>query len=411
MLSDVKMSNPDLIIHPKIIELQKLLLRELGKKSDFKAIIFTQYRNVVLELTEMLAKIQNLRPVKFVGQAKRNDKDIGLSQKEQIQILDDFRNGNHNLLIATQVAEEGLDIAECDCVVFYDNVPSEIELIQRMGRTARKRDGTVYFLYTKNSVDEINLYIGMGKKKRMQANIIKETRGKSKEPTVSAPKQKNQSKLINDTKELPFELISNPNSIFQTCIKKVLPFIYTYRELIESGKIPIIIHDYFLNSSNFISSNISNDSFLFIIVSKNSEGFRKSLKGNRIKIQMVDLEKDDTFKQTPLPFLPAIIINHRIAIYLINYQNLKDLSVLSKIKTSSSISIIKSLNNLKEKFQSIIFFVNISQISDSREKIKKLAIELEYKLRSSVVLYDDFEDVIAITNQIIKYQEVIVNAK
>jgi len=52
-------------------------------------------------------------------------------------------SGEYNVLVATSVAEEGLDIAECDLVVFYETVASIIKFIQRQGRTGRKRAGTV----------------------------------------------------------------------------------------------------------------------------------------------------------------------------------------------------------------------------------------------------------------------------
>ena len=46
-------------------------------------------------------------------------------------------------LVATSIAEEGLDIPEVDLVVFYEPIPSEIRYIQRRGRTGRKTAGNV----------------------------------------------------------------------------------------------------------------------------------------------------------------------------------------------------------------------------------------------------------------------------
>ncbi len=54
--------------------------------------------------------------------------------------------GEFNVLVATSVAEEGLDIPEVDMVILFEPVPSEIRTIQRRGRTARRRSGQVIIL-------------------------------------------------------------------------------------------------------------------------------------------------------------------------------------------------------------------------------------------------------------------------
>lgn len=51
-------------------------------------------------------------------------------QAEQKDVLQKFRKGEINLLIATTVAEEGLDIAECNVVIRYRLVTNEVAMIQ-----------------------------------------------------------------------------------------------------------------------------------------------------------------------------------------------------------------------------------------------------------------------------------------
>ena len=69
----------------------------------------------------------------------------GQTQQQQRDVLDAFRNGTLNTLVATSIGEEGLDIPSVDLIVFFDVVDT-IRTIQRMGRTGRARDGKVVVL-------------------------------------------------------------------------------------------------------------------------------------------------------------------------------------------------------------------------------------------------------------------------
>ena len=105
-----------------------------------------------------------IRAVRFVGQSSREN-DEGLSQKKQAEILQKFRAGDFNVLIATSVGEEGIDIPATDLVLFYEPVPSEIRSIQRKGRTGRARAGRVVVLMAKGTRDEAYHWISTAKKR------------------------------------------------------------------------------------------------------------------------------------------------------------------------------------------------------------------------------------------------------
>lgn len=72
----------------------------------------------------------------------------GMSQKQQKELIQDFKYGKYNILVATSIGEEGLDIGEVDLIVCYDATSSPIKNIQRMGRTGRNKDGKVLLLLT-----------------------------------------------------------------------------------------------------------------------------------------------------------------------------------------------------------------------------------------------------------------------
>ncbi len=65
------------------------------------------------------------------------------------------------------MGEEGLDVAQCDMVIFYDVTPSATRLIQRSGRTGRKRTGKIIILITKNTKEEGYFYASQRQKNQL----------------------------------------------------------------------------------------------------------------------------------------------------------------------------------------------------------------------------------------------------
>ncbi len=163
--------SPEYLVHPKYHVLVKVLQDELVQIPESRIIVFVKLRDSLKNIVKHLKEYNMFKPMRFVGQATKSADDKGFSQKKQIEVLDQFRKGKYNILVSTNVAEEGLDIAECNLVVFYDVVASEIRLIQRKGRTARKKEGKVIILYCKGTHDEVYLRIAMSKLRKMNVNL------------------------------------------------------------------------------------------------------------------------------------------------------------------------------------------------------------------------------------------------
>ncbi len=156
--------------HPKIPKTLDVVKRQLRKEPDSRIIVFTNYRNTAQRLTRKLAEVEKVKPIRFVGQADKEG-DKGLKQSEQLEAIERFEDGTYNVLVATSVGEEGLDIPATGLVVFYEPVPSEIRTIQRRGRTARERKGKVAILITKNTRDEAYYWASKNKEKKMNRNL------------------------------------------------------------------------------------------------------------------------------------------------------------------------------------------------------------------------------------------------
>jgi Fanconi anemia group M protein len=159
--------------HPKIEELIQLIKEEKRKNEDVKVIVFMQFRNTASIISRKLNDIGGIKSKVFVGQAKKtnNSGDTGLSQKEQKKMIIEFSEGEINVLCATSIGEEGLDIPEVNMVVFYEAVPSAIRKIQRSGRTARLAAGKLVMLIAKGTRDETFYYVANAKEKKMQRTI------------------------------------------------------------------------------------------------------------------------------------------------------------------------------------------------------------------------------------------------
>ncbi len=155
--------------HPKMNELIRVVREEINKNKNAKLLIFNQFRDNVHEIALNLKGIENARPSEFIGQAKK--KGVGMSQKDQKALIEKFSNGEFNIVIATSIGEEGLDIPKVDTVIFYEPIPSAIRSIQRRGRTGRLEKGKVIILVTKDTRDEAYRWSAHHKEVRMYRNL------------------------------------------------------------------------------------------------------------------------------------------------------------------------------------------------------------------------------------------------
>lgn len=166
------------IEHPKIQKLVEIISKERQKSKKSKVIIFTQFRGTAKKVSDEINEIEGINSKTFVGQAKK--KNTGLNQKEQKKIIEEFSEGKINVIVATSIAEEGLDIPEVSLVIFYEPIPSAIRAIQRAGRTARLNKGKLIILMTKKTRDEAYFHVSRRRREKMEEVIDKVKKGLGK---------------------------------------------------------------------------------------------------------------------------------------------------------------------------------------------------------------------------------------
>ncbi|XP_072168248.1 interferon-induced helicase C domain-containing protein 1-like [Diadema setosum] len=123
--------------NPGLIKLQELLqeacLSLEGGLANFRGILFTQTiasTNALKAWTMDTPGLQDFNAEAVVG-----SRNPGMSLRHQAEILDRFRHGEHKLLIATSVVQQGIDVPACNFVFRYNYISDAVGRIQARGRT------------------------------------------------------------------------------------------------------------------------------------------------------------------------------------------------------------------------------------------------------------------------------------
>ncbi|MFX1245790.1 MAG: ERCC4 domain-containing protein [Promethearchaeota archaeon] len=413
------------IIHPKLKHLINEIneISKLGTTQDSRIIIFSNYRDTIRFLNEELSK-NNIEAGIFIGHSSTKE-DRGLSQKQQIDIVESFKQGDVRILLSTSVGEEGLDVGNCDLVVFYDSVPSVVRAIQRQGRGRKKRSRVIH-LVTKGTRDEAMYWAIKRKNKKMSKFLKKElpfllkTKGGESQGTLDSFFEEK------DKKDTSKEESSEPHIIIDTRettsrVPKLLKQqgVHLHSQELEVG-------DYVLSNrlvverksySDFVDSII--DGRLFQPPSPNQDSQLARLAQQKFPLLLIQVEIDAIERQIHInSFMGAIssiILDFQIPIVFTRtdsetaallYQLAKheqgDASVEYSLPTVSKkeqnireiqlfmLAAIPGINvakakGLLEKFQTIqaIALADLDELMAVPQIGKKLAIRIQTILNSS----------------------------
>ncbi|KAL1896924.1 Dicer-like protein 1 [Ceratocystis pirilliformis] len=152
-LEPLKMDNRQL--SSKTIVLLETLNGIFQNSDNHKCIVFVDMRYTAMMLDDVVKQpfIKNPR-IKAAVLLGVSVNSARMSHREQNLIIHKFRQGRLNCLFATSVAEEGLDIPDCDTVIRFDLYRTMIQYIQSKGR-ARQKNSVYYTMMETGNIDHI----------------------------------------------------------------------------------------------------------------------------------------------------------------------------------------------------------------------------------------------------------------
>lgn len=139
-------------VSPKVLLLYQYLSMAFEKPTESRCIIFVTRRYTARLLAEFLKRVgtPHLKLGVLIGTRLGDPGDIKFSVRQQILTLSKFRKGELNCLIATSIAEEGLDVPDCNIIVRFDLYSTIIQYIQSRGR-ARHNSSKFYHFVEKDN--------------------------------------------------------------------------------------------------------------------------------------------------------------------------------------------------------------------------------------------------------------------
>nr|CDM85593.1 unnamed protein product [Triticum aestivum] len=125
-------------ISPKLYELIQIF-RSFSNCDHVRCLIFVDRKITARAMERTMKKIGHLSHFTFSSLTGGSSSVDALTPKMQKDTLDSFRSGKVNLLFTTDVAEEGIDVTDCSCVIRYDLPKTTRSYMQSRGR-ARQKD-------------------------------------------------------------------------------------------------------------------------------------------------------------------------------------------------------------------------------------------------------------------------------
>ncbi|KAK4494728.1 hypothetical protein PRZ48_014084 [Zasmidium cellare] len=143
----------------KALQLHQYLWLQFERKSNHRCIVFVDRRHTARLLHALFQRIrtQHMHSSFLVGSSKGNLDEDNFTFRSQVMTLLKFRKGELNCLFATSVAEEGLDVPDCNLVVRFDMYKTMIQYVQSRGRARNQNSKFIHMVENGNSIHEQTL--------------------------------------------------------------------------------------------------------------------------------------------------------------------------------------------------------------------------------------------------------------
>ncbi|XP_039850430.1 endoribonuclease Dicer homolog 3a-like isoform X2 [Panicum virgatum] len=167
-------------ISPKLHELIKVFL-SFSDFDNVRCLIFVDRKITARVIERTMKKIARLAYFRISFLTGGSSSVDALTTKEQKDTLDSFRSGKVNLLFTTDVAEEGIHVPDCSCVIRFDLPKTTRSYVQSRGR-ARQKDSQYILMIEQGNVKQNDLISALMRSKTSMAEIAS-----NREPEDSHP--------------------------------------------------------------------------------------------------------------------------------------------------------------------------------------------------------------------------------
>ena len=139
--------------NPLLIQVAEKLKSHFSRKPESKGICFVRTKKHAHAMCDWITKLSTesgveIRPKEFIGHTRETGP--GMTPVDPEDVMKGFHEGKYNMLVATSVAEEGLDVPACNLVIRFQHVSNEIATEQTLGR-ARAAESEGYTILSSDS--------------------------------------------------------------------------------------------------------------------------------------------------------------------------------------------------------------------------------------------------------------------
>ncbi|XP_036829300.1 probable ATP-dependent RNA helicase DDX58 [Oncorhynchus mykiss] len=147
--------------NPKLDMLQYILEEQYRQNDETKSVLFVRTRALADALKSWMEEsdsLKFLKPGVLIGRGRKSSQltGSGMTLNSKKGVLDSFKSFDNQskILIATSVADEGIDIPQCNLVLMYEYVGNVVKMVQVRGRGRAQGSKCILVSDKKDRIDK-----------------------------------------------------------------------------------------------------------------------------------------------------------------------------------------------------------------------------------------------------------------